>query len=100
MSTQQRALITGVSGQDGIYPAELLLEKGYEVHRIALRVALPPSWSARIKCSEMVRDMVSFDLDFYSRIQNKETGYQSPAATTFLQIDAADDALQTTTGNL
>ncbi|MGZ5412330.1 MAG: GDP-mannose 4,6-dehydratase [Solirubrobacterales bacterium] len=28
----QRALITGISGQDGSYLAELLLEKGYEVH--------------------------------------------------------------------
>jgi GDPmannose 4,6-dehydratase len=28
----KRALITGISGQDGSYLAELLLEKGYEVH--------------------------------------------------------------------
>ncbi|HME69772.1 MAG TPA: GDP-mannose 4,6-dehydratase, partial [Myxococcota bacterium] len=27
-----RALITGVTGQDGSYLAEFLLEKGYEVH--------------------------------------------------------------------
>ena len=30
--TAKRALITGISGQDGSYLAELLLEKGYEVH--------------------------------------------------------------------
>ncbi|MDH4016948.1 MAG: GDP-mannose 4,6-dehydratase, partial [Actinomycetota bacterium] len=30
--TAPRALITGVTGQDGSYLAELLLEKGYEVH--------------------------------------------------------------------
>ena len=30
----KRALITGISGQDGSYLAELLLEKGYEVHGI------------------------------------------------------------------
>ena len=30
-----RALITGISGQDGSYLAELLLEKGYEVHGLA-----------------------------------------------------------------
>lgn len=29
-----KALITGVTGQDGSYLAELLLEKGYEVHGI------------------------------------------------------------------
>jgi GDPmannose 4,6-dehydratase len=34
---QQRALITGISGQDGSYLAELLQSKGYEVHRIARR---------------------------------------------------------------
>jgi GDPmannose 4,6-dehydratase len=34
------ALITGVTGQDGSYLAELLLTKGYEVHGIVRRVAL------------------------------------------------------------
>ncbi|HEM45760.1 MAG TPA: NAD-dependent epimerase/dehydratase family protein, partial [Alphaproteobacteria bacterium] len=28
----RRALVTGITGQDGSYLAELLLEKGYEVH--------------------------------------------------------------------
>jgi len=28
----RKAIITGVNGQDGSYLAELLLEKGYEVH--------------------------------------------------------------------
>ena len=32
MATTRRALITGITGQDGSYLAELLLEKGYEVH--------------------------------------------------------------------
>jgi GDPmannose 4,6-dehydratase len=35
--THKRALITGISGQDGSYLAELLLEKGYEVHGIVRR---------------------------------------------------------------
>src|SRR5919201_2135387 len=35
--TERRALITGISGQDGSYLAELLLEKGYEVHGIIRR---------------------------------------------------------------
>jgi len=34
------ALITGVTGQDGSYLAELLLEKGYEVHGIVRRASL------------------------------------------------------------
>ncbi len=36
----KKALITGITGQDGSYLAELLLEKGYEVHGIVRRVAL------------------------------------------------------------
>ena len=35
-----KALITGITGQDGSYLAELLLKKGYEVHGIVRRVAL------------------------------------------------------------
>jgi GDPmannose 4,6-dehydratase len=34
------ALITGITGQDGSYLAELLLEKGYQVHGIVRRVAM------------------------------------------------------------
>jgi GDPmannose 4,6-dehydratase len=37
---EKRALITGITGQDGSYLAELLLSKGYEVHGIVRRVAL------------------------------------------------------------
>src|SRR3954471_22246363 len=37
---KKKALITGVTGQDGSYLAELLLEKGYEVHGIVRRVAI------------------------------------------------------------
>ena len=37
MSVGKRALITGITGQDGSYLAELLLEKGYEVHGIKRR---------------------------------------------------------------
>jgi GDPmannose 4,6-dehydratase len=36
----KRALITGITGQDGAYLAELLLEKGYEVHGIKRRASL------------------------------------------------------------
>jgi GDPmannose 4,6-dehydratase len=36
----RRALITGITGQDGSYLAELLLQKDYEVHGIVRRVAL------------------------------------------------------------
>ncbi|MCI0365191.1 MAG: GDP-mannose 4,6-dehydratase [Phycisphaerales bacterium] len=38
-TTGKRALITGITGQDGSYLAELLLSKGYEVHGIIRRSA-------------------------------------------------------------
>ena len=37
---KKRALITGITGQDGSYLAEFLIKKGYEVHGIVRRVAL------------------------------------------------------------
>lgn len=37
---RRKALITGITGQDGSYLAEFLLSKGYEVHGIVRRVAL------------------------------------------------------------
>ena len=37
MSERKRALITGITGQDGSYLAELLLAKGYEVHGVVRR---------------------------------------------------------------
>lgn len=36
----KRALITGINGQDGSYLAELLLQKGYEVHGVVRRDAM------------------------------------------------------------
>src|SRR6187431_1243660 len=40
----KRAIITGITGQDGSYLAELLLEKGYEVTGIVRRLSAPNSW--------------------------------------------------------
>src|ERR671917_997932 len=37
MSNSKKALITGIPGQDGSYLAELLLDKGYEVHGVVRR---------------------------------------------------------------
>ena len=36
----KKALITGITGQDGSYLAEFLLNKGYEVHGIKRRTSL------------------------------------------------------------
>ncbi|MEO6214031.1 MAG: GDP-mannose 4,6-dehydratase [Vicinamibacterales bacterium] len=40
----KRALITGITGQDGSYLAELLLDKGYEVYGLVRRASAPNLW--------------------------------------------------------
>jgi len=40
----KRALITGITGQDGSYLAELLLDKGYEVFGVVRRSSAPNGW--------------------------------------------------------
>jgi len=40
----KRALITGITGQDGSYLAELLLEKGYDVFGVIRRLSAPNVW--------------------------------------------------------
>ena len=72
----RRALITGITGQDGSYLAELLLAKGYEVHGIVRRVALedPENRLARLGA---VRDRIKLhaaSLESYASI------YQAVAA--------------------
>lgn len=40
MHMKKKALITGITGQDGSFLAEILLDKGYEVHGIVRRVSI------------------------------------------------------------
>jgi GDPmannose 4,6-dehydratase len=47
--TLKRALITGVTGQDGAYLAKLLLDKGYEVHGLLRRSASADVVDTRLK---------------------------------------------------
>ena len=53
----RRALITGITGQDGSYLAELLLSKGYEVHGIVRRVAIEDP-DHRLKRIQHLRESV------------------------------------------
>jgi GDPmannose 4,6-dehydratase len=54
----KRALITGITGQDGSYLAELLVAKGYEVHGIVRRVAMEDP-THRLARLASVRDRVT-----------------------------------------
>jgi len=49
MSGTKRAFITGISGQDGSYLAELLLEKGYEVWGLLRRHSVPENQTSRLE---------------------------------------------------
>jgi GDPmannose 4,6-dehydratase len=53
----RKALITGITGQDGSYLAELLLSKGYEVHGLIRRVALEDP-GHRLKRIEHIQDQL------------------------------------------
>ena len=66
------ALITGITGQDGSYLAELLLSKGYKVHGIIRRIALEDEthrlWRIRKISNEIT--LHSGSLESYARIFN------------------------------
>ena len=72
----KKAFITGITGQDGSYLADLLLEKNYEVHAIMRRsseVELllgDPSkaenesgWKRNISFQQIISGMVRYDLE-------------------------------------
>src|SRR5438876_4589399 len=54
MSDRRAALITGITGQDGSYLAELLLDKGYEVHGMVRRAS-----TEKFDRIEQLRDKVT-----------------------------------------
>ena len=69
--SSKRALITGITGQDGSYLAELLLSKGYEVHGIVRRVALEDPEN-RLKRLGIIRDQLKLhaaSLESYASLQ-------------------------------
>lgn len=58
---KKKALITGITGQDGSYLAELLLEKGYEVHGIKRRAS---SFNTK-RIDHLFRDFHERDVNFF-----------------------------------
>ena len=58
---KKKALITGVTGQDGSYLAELLLEKGYEVHGMVRRSSL----EQKLRIDHLYKGVGSHELDFH-----------------------------------
>ena len=66
------ALITGITGQDGSYLAELLLSKGYKVHGIIRRVALEDEIHRLWRIRKILNDITLHpgSLESYARIFN------------------------------
>ncbi len=66
------ALITGITGQDGSYLAELLLERGYEVHGLVRRVAIedPEHRLGRIRHLQPHVQLHAASLESYPSIFN------------------------------
>ncbi|NMC36455.1 GDP-mannose 4,6-dehydratase [Candidatus Beckwithbacteria bacterium] len=56
----KKALITGITGQDGSYLAEFLLEKGYEVHGLVRRSSMP-NYGRLTNCIDKIH-LISGDL--------------------------------------
>ena len=61
MPSARRALITGVTGQDGAYLAQFLLSRGYEVHGILRRSASADVVDARLRWLDVIRDISFHD---------------------------------------
>src|SRR5690606_5468371 len=60
---RKRALITGITGQDGAYLAALLLEKGYEVHGLARRSSTSDVNLSRLDWLGITKDVTIVDGD-------------------------------------
>ena len=68
----KKALITGITGQDGSYLAEFLLEKGYEVYGIVRRVALLDQSQRSIRINHILDkvNLIPGDIISYGSVEN------------------------------
>lgn len=103
---QPKALISGITGQDGSYLAELLLAKGYEVHGIVRRVAIEDP-EHRLTRLEAVRSRVKLhaaSLESYASIHQVVENVQPDecyhlAAQSFVSY-SFDDEFSTLNANI
>jgi len=66
----KKAFITGITGQDGSYLSELLLDKGYEVHGLVRRVALEDPVHRMSRIDSIKDNLILYpgDVSSYSRL--------------------------------
>ncbi len=98
MPKKKRTLITGITGQDGSYLAELLLQKKYEVHGIVRRVAaedlcqrLGRIWHIKDKIELHPGDVQSYDrmIEIFDEVKPNECYHL--AAQSFVQESFSDE---------
>src|SRR5713226_6865404 len=101
-----RALISGITGQDGSYLAELLLAKGYEVHGIVRRVAIedPEHRLARLEAVRSRIKLHAASLESYASIHQVVTNVMPEecyhlAAQSFVSY-SFDDEFSTLNANV
>jgi GDPmannose 4,6-dehydratase len=68
----KKALITGITGQDGSYLAELLLEKGYDVHGVVLRSEIEDPERSLARLTSSIDDLTLHvgSIESYPSLQN------------------------------
>ena len=64
MNGMKKALITGISGQDGSYLAELRLEKGYEVWGLLRRHSIPENQTSRLNEAGLFAESDNLHLEY------------------------------------
>ena len=87
-STPKKALITGITGQDGSYLAEFLLEKGYEVHGIKRRAS---SFNTE-RIDHLYRDPHEIAKDSSLRTENSALSTQKKRGALFLHYGDLTDS--------
>lgn len=95
---KKRALITGITGQDGSYLSELLIQKGYEVHGLVRRVALEDAEHRLTRISKL-RDQIKLhagSLESYASLHKILTAVQPDecyhlAAQSFVSYSFEDE---------
>lgn len=93
-----KALITGITGQDGSYLADFLLSKGYEVHGIIRRVALEDQEHRLWRIKHILNDITihSASMESYASIfsvlqKAKPDGYYHLAIQSFVSYSFEDE---------
>lgn len=102
---RRKALITGITGQDGSYLAELLLVRGYEVHGIVRRIPDAAGSDSRFSRIEHLRDQLHFHvarLESYAELirvaeQVRPDECYHLAAQTFVRYSFEEESATLTT---